>query len=99
MTVPTLRSMDHAVGIHVSRPPQTLISQSNGRVKPRVHLRIRVNEVNSGHSEVNSGHSEVNSSQFFMFWHCLALFGTVWLFLPKATIDSEVNLRVNLRVI
>ena len=36
-----------------------------------------------------------------MVWHCLALFGTVWYFLPKATIDlrviSEGHLRSYLR--
>ena len=55
MTVRALSRRDHAVGIHVSRPHYTSGFQSNGRVKPGVHLRIWLNEVNSGHSEVKSG--------------------------------------------
>ena len=31
-------------------------------------------------------------------WHCLALFGTVWYFLPKGWVAGRSYLRVNLRV-
>ena len=41
MTVWCPRMRYHAVGIHVSRPPDMSQNQSNGRVEPRVHLRIR----------------------------------------------------------
>ena len=62
------------MGIHVSRAVPTSISQSNGRVKLRVHLRMWLNEVNNGSNEVNNGSIEVNMGLWVAL---LALFGTV----------------------
>ena len=42
MTVSALTRRDHAVGIHVSQTLRCPYFQSNGRVKPCVHLRIRL---------------------------------------------------------
>ena len=67
MHVGTMTSRDHAVGIHVLRPPGYPHSQSNGRVKPSVHLRITVFD----HVLLSFG------PVLLSFGHCLALFGTV----------------------
>ena len=42
MTVWCMTLRDLAVGIHVSQTPRMTIFRSNGRVKQRVHLRIRL---------------------------------------------------------